>query len=104
MKAILFSSQRMKCTFCEDDARESLLYSYTKSFNAFAAKLYEHEANRLSGMDGVLSVFQNKYHQLHTTKSWDFIGLAQNTKRRLKMERDIIVGIFDTGNHGSKFS
>uniref|UniRef100_A0A166E3U0 Uncharacterized protein n=1 Tax=Daucus carota subsp. sativus TaxID=79200 RepID=A0A166E3U0_DAUCS len=82
---------------CEDDARESLLYSYTKSFNAFAAKLYEHEANRLSGMDGVLSVFQNKYHQLHTTKSWDFIGLAQNTKRRLKMERDIIVGIFDTG-------
>lgn len=55
-------------------------------------------------MDGVLSVFQNKYHQLHTTKSWDFIGLAQNTKRRLKMERDIIVGIFDTGNHGSKFS
>ncbi|KAK1376262.1 subtilisin-like protease SBT4.14 [Heracleum sosnowskyi] len=82
---------------CEDDARESLVYSYTKSFNAFAAELHEHEANRLSGMDGVLSVYQNKYHQLHTTESWDFIGLAQNTKRRLKMERDIIVGVLDTG-------
>ncbi|XP_074331271.1 subtilisin-like protease SBT4.14 isoform X2 [Apium graveolens] len=48
-------------------------------------------------MDGVLSVIQNKYHQLHTTKSWDFIGLARNTKRRLKVERDIIVGVLDTG-------
>lgn len=54
-------------------------------------------------MDGVLSVIQNKYHQLHTTKSWDFIGLAQNTKRRLKMERDIIVGVLDTGNQIMKF-
>ncbi|GFY99604.1 xylem serine peptidase 1 [Actinidia rufa] len=30
------------------DAKESLVYSYTRSFNAFAAKLYEDEADELS--------------------------------------------------------
>lgn len=32
----------------EHDASESLVYSYTKSFNGFAAKLSEDEARKLS--------------------------------------------------------
>jgi hypothetical protein len=32
------------------EAKESIVYSYTKSFNAFAAKLSEDEANKLSGV------------------------------------------------------
>lgn len=32
------------------EAKESMVYSYTKSFNAFAAKLSSDEANKLSRM------------------------------------------------------
>ncbi|XP_059651491.1 subtilisin-like protease SBT4.14 [Cornus florida] len=79
------------------EAKESHVYSYTKSFNAFAAKLSQDEANELSGMDGVLSVFVNKYHKLHTTKSWEFIGLPASARRKPKMESNITVGLLDTG-------
>ncbi|KAB1200889.1 Xylem serine proteinase 1 [Morella rubra] len=79
------------------DAAESMVYSYSKSFNAFAAKLSQDEANQLSGMDEVLAVIPNQYHKLHTTKSWDFLGLPQTAKRRLKTESDMIVALFDTG-------
>uniref|UniRef100_A0A2P2QLR1 Xylem serine proteinase 1 n=1 Tax=Rhizophora mucronata TaxID=61149 RepID=A0A2P2QLR1_RHIMU len=81
----------------KQDAKESIVYSYTKSFNAFAAKMSKAEANKLSGLDCVLSVFQNQYHKLHTTKSWDFVGLPMTAKRRLKVERDIVIGLMDTG-------
>ncbi|XP_030535286.2 subtilisin-like protease SBT4.14 [Rhodamnia argentea] len=81
----------------EAEARESLVYSYTKSFNAFAAKLSQDEAQELSSLEEVVSVFPNRYHELHTTKSWDFIGFPQTARRNLKMENDIVVGLFDTG-------
>jgi hypothetical protein len=49
-------------------------------------------------MDRVVHVMPNRYHKLQTTKSWDFIGLPLTARRNLKMERDIIVGLFDTGS------
>ncbi|KAI5647317.1 hypothetical protein M9H77_33322 [Catharanthus roseus] len=81
----------------EDDARESLVYSYTRSFNAFAANLSRDEVGMLSSMDEVLSVFPNRYHKLHTTKSWEFIGLTPTAKRNHQVESNIIVGLLDTG-------
>lgn len=48
-------------------------------------------------MNGVVSVFPNRYHKLQTTRSWDFIGLAQTAQRQLKQESNIIVGLLDTG-------
>ncbi|KAI3756864.1 hypothetical protein L1987_56688 [Smallanthus sonchifolius] len=78
------------------DAKKAHVYSYTKSFNAFATKLSESKARELSGMDGVQSVILNQYRKLHTTRSWDFIGLPQ-TARRKKLESDIIIGVMDTG-------
>ncbi|KAJ0113535.1 hypothetical protein Patl1_00330 [Pistacia atlantica] len=81
----------------ENEAKESIHYSYTKSFNAFAAKLSTDEVEKLMEMDQVLSVYQNRYHKLHTTKSWDFIGLPLTAKRNLKVESNIIVGLLDTG-------
>ncbi|KAI3701128.1 hypothetical protein L2E82_45773 [Cichorium intybus] len=80
----------------EIDARESHVYSYTKSFNAFAAKLSGSEARKLSGMEGVQSVIVNQYRKLHTTRSWDFLGFPQ-TARRKKFESNVIVGVMDTG-------
>ncbi|XP_057435528.1 subtilisin-like protease SBT4.14 [Lotus japonicus] len=79
------------------EAKESIVYSYTKSFNAFAAKLSEKEAKKLSSMDEVLLVFQNQYRKLHTTRSWNFVGLPQTAKRRLKKESNVVVALLDTG-------
>ncbi|OIW21925.1 hypothetical protein TanjilG_14773 [Lupinus angustifolius] len=76
------------------EAKESIRYSYTRSFNAFAAKLSEDEANT---MDKVLSVFPNQYRKLHTTRSWDFVGLPLTAKRKLRSESDTIVALLDTG-------
>lgn len=48
-------------------------------------------------MDEVVSIFPNRYHKLDTTKSWEFIGLKPTSKRNLKLESNIIVGLIDTG-------
>lgn len=48
-------------------------------------------------MEEVLGVFRNQYRQLHTTKSWDFVGLPLTAKRHLQAERDVIIGVLDTG-------
>ncbi|KAL0846005.1 hypothetical protein Bca101_019251 [Brassica carinata] len=80
-----------------EEAQERMVYSYTKVFNAFAAKLSPHEANKMMEMEEVLGVFRNRYRQLHTTKSWDFVGLPLTAKRHLKAERDVIIGVLDTG-------
>ncbi|CAN0921360.1 Subtilisin-like protease SBT4.14 [Linum grandiflorum] len=81
-----------------DDATEAMVYSYTKtSFNAFAAKLTPIEARKLSEHGEVVGVFPNRYHKLDTTKSWDFVGLPRTAKRNLRMEKNIVVGLLDTG-------
>ncbi|GJX97443.1 cucumisin-like protein [Tanacetum coccineum] len=47
-------------------------------------------------LKGVVSVFPNGKKQLHTTRSWDFIGFPQDVARA-PLESDIIVGMLDTG-------
>ncbi|XVF83795.1 hypothetical protein PTKIN_Ptkin16aG0521100 [Pterospermum kingtungense] len=77
-------------------APDLLLYSYQRSFNGFAAKLTKEEAEKLAGMEGVVSVFPSQKKKLHTTKSWDFVGFPQNSTRSA-LESDIIIGMLDTG-------
>lgn len=52
----------------------------------------------------VISVFLNKERKLHTTNSWNFLGLERNgvfphdsVWKKTKGE-DIIIGNIDTGN------
>ncbi|XP_068641944.1 cucumisin-like [Aristolochia californica] len=78
-------------------AKESLVYSYTRSFNGFAAKLSDEEAETLAEMDGVVSVLPNRIFKLHTTRSWDFTGLPQTQSGGSSGQGDIIVGLIDTG-------
>ncbi|KAI5346489.1 hypothetical protein L3X38_014368 [Prunus dulcis] len=73
-----------------------LLHSYKRSFNGFAAKLTEEEAQKMAGMAGVVSVFPSRKQKLHTTRSWNFIGFHENVKRST-VESDIIVGMIDSG-------
>ncbi|KAK7825906.1 cucumisin [Quercus suber] len=47
-------------------------------------------------MDGVVSVFPNQKKELHTTRSWDFLGLPKQVDRPTT-ESDVIIGVFDTG-------
>jgi len=48
-------------------------------------------------MEGVVSVFPSKTHELQTTRSWDFLGLPQPPQEELALEGDVIIGMFDTG-------
>ncbi|XP_028797595.1 cucumisin-like [Neltuma alba] len=79
-----------------DAVPKSLLHHYKRSFNGFVAKLTEKEAETMSSLDGVVSVFPNRMRQLHTTRSWDFIGFPQNVQRATT-ESDVIIGVLDTG-------
>merc|ERR1712226_1384268 len=78
-------------------AQQSKIYSYTKSFNAFAANLLPQEVQRLQENENVVSVFPSKMQKLHTTRSWDFLGMPQSAKRNHQIENNIIVGVLDTG-------
>ncbi|KAH7856066.1 hypothetical protein Vadar_032362 [Vaccinium darrowii] len=80
-----------------NNASESLLYSYKRSFNGFVAKMTEEEMKKMASMEGVVSVFPNGKKKLHTTRSWDFLGFPQDVHRAPAIESDIIVGMLDTG-------
>ncbi|KAH9289612.1 hypothetical protein KI387_033729 [Taxus chinensis] len=91
-----------------DEARDSLLYSYKHGFNGFAAHLSDEEASAISEMDGVISVFPSKRRRIHTTRSWEFLGMADgkhdaegsSTNSLWKMAnygQDTIIGLLDTG-------
>lgn len=47
--------------------------------------------------ENVVSVFANTKNKLHTTRSWDFLGMKETISRRPKSESSIIVGMMDTG-------
>ncbi|ESQ40268.1 hypothetical protein EUTSA_v10015584mg [Eutrema salsugineum] len=82
----------------ESKAREVKMYSYGKNIDGFVARLCPHEVEKLSREEGVVSVFKNTQRQLHTTRSWDFLGFVESKyKRSLAVESNIIVGVLDTG-------
>ncbi|KAK7306427.1 hypothetical protein VNO77_44366 [Canavalia gladiata] len=99
----------------KEEARGSLVYSYKHSINGFAALLTPEEANKLSEMEGVAFVHkdQPRIYSLHTTRSWEFVGLDGTLKEnhwakesnqpngdlltRAKYGKDIIVGMIDSG-------
>ncbi|KAL9451325.1 hypothetical protein AB3S75_012980 [Citrus x aurantiifolia] len=74
-----------------------LVRSYKRSFSGFAANLTDHERQKLASMEEVVSVFPSRTLQLHTTRSWDFMGFNQSITRKRSVESDIIVGVIDTG-------
>ena len=50
-----------------------------------------------AGMEGVVSVFPSRTLQLHTTRSWNFMGFTEDIKRNQAVESDVIIGVIDTG-------
>ncbi|MED6208520.1 Subtilisin-like protease SBT5.3 [Stylosanthes scabra] len=87
-----------------DAAKDSIFYSYTKHINGFAATLEEEVAAEIAKHPKVLSVFENRGRKLHTTRSWDFMGLEQNGKtpsnsiwKKARYGEGVIIGNLDTG-------
>ncbi|KAL8480866.1 hypothetical protein ACS0TY_027404 [Phlomoides rotata] len=85
----------------KEEANQAMLYSYKHTFSGFAATLNASQAAVLKNTRGVISVFESKVLQLHTTRSWDFMGLTldytHGTPLQLSHGDDVVVGILDTG-------
>ncbi|KAL6654855.1 hypothetical protein ACP70R_008320 [Stipagrostis hirtigluma subsp. patula] len=85
----------------KDEALKSIIYSYKHGFSGFAAKLTESQAEELEKLPEVVSVTPNTYHELQTTRSWDFLGMNYNQPsgllKKAKHGKDVIVGVVDSG-------
>ncbi|XP_031388112.1 subtilisin-like protease SBT5.6 isoform X2 [Punica granatum] len=85
-----------------EEAQASHVYSYRHGFRGFAAKLTEDQASEIAKMPGVVTVFPNTKRRLHTTHSWDFMGLVGEETMEIpgystKNQVNVIVGFIDTG-------
>ncbi|RZC82208.1 hypothetical protein C5167_044998 [Papaver somniferum] len=81
-------------------AKEAVVHHYSKSFRGFSAMLTEEQAQQLSTKESVISVFESKTNRLHTTHSWEFLGVegsSQHNKPTTGYEYDVIVGVIDSG-------
>ncbi|MED6208033.1 hypothetical protein PIB30_041291 [Stylosanthes scabra] len=81
----------------DNNVKHHMVRSYQRSFNGFAAMITDKQRELLEKMEGVVSVFPSKKLQLHTTRSWDFMGLQQSVHRNISSESDIIIGVLDSG-------
>ncbi|KAK3444599.1 subtilisin-like protease SBT5.3 [Eucalyptus grandis] len=88
----------------QDDAEEAIFYSYTRHINGFAATLEDEVAAQIARHPRVVSVFLNQGKKLHTTRSWEFLGLEQNGVvssdsiwKKARFGEDTIIGNLDTG-------
>ncbi|XP_048235395.1 subtilisin-like protease SBT3.18 isoform X2 [Ricinus communis] len=91
----------------EGEAKQSLLYSYKHSFSGFSAMLNSTQAANIANMKGVISVFRSKTVKLHTTRSWDFLGIPlYNNEAKipypLTYGDNVIVGVFDSDSKSFK--
>ncbi|PIA43768.1 hypothetical protein AQUCO_01800075v1 [Aquilegia coerulea] len=87
-----------------EKAKDAIFYSYNKHINGFAAMLENEEAEAISNDPRVVSIFLNKGRKLHTTRSWDFLGLEKNGEivpsslwNKARLGEDTIIANLDTG-------
>ncbi|KAK3184590.1 hypothetical protein Dsin_031876 [Dipteronia sinensis] len=86
------------------DPKDAIFYSYSRHINGFAAKLEEEEAVEIAKHPKVVSVFLNQGRKLHTTHSWEFLGLENHGRvssnsiwKKARYGEDTIIGNLDTG-------
>uniref|UniRef100_A0A7N0TXR3 Subtilisin-like protease n=1 Tax=Kalanchoe fedtschenkoi TaxID=63787 RepID=A0A7N0TXR3_KALFE len=87
-----------------EKARDAIFYSYNKHINGFAALLEDEEASEIAKHPDIVSVFLNNGRKLHTTRSWDFLGLEndgviplESVWTKARFGEDTIIGNLDTG-------
>ncbi|GMI97248.1 AUXIN-INDUCED IN ROOT CULTURES 3 [Hibiscus trionum] len=83
-----------------EQAKEAALHHYSKSFRGFSAMLTPEQAQRVAESNGVVSVFESRTNHLHTTRTWDFLGIdsiQQYKNYQMDSSSDVIVGVIDSG-------
>ncbi|XP_061359713.1 subtilisin-like protease Glyma18g48580 [Gastrolobium bilobum] len=84
-----------------EKAKEAIIYSYNRHINGFAAVLEEEEVAHLAKNPNVVSVFLSKEYKLHTTRSYEFLGLHRNGMnsawQKGRFGENTIIANIDTG-------
>ncbi|KAL1557626.1 hypothetical protein AAHA92_08181 [Salvia divinorum] len=83
-----------------EGAQGAAVHHYTKTFRGFSAILTSDQARKLQESDSVVSVFESKTSRVHTTHSWEFLGVTslENSHQSLmNSTSDMIVGVIDSG-------
>eukprot|EP00252_Welwitschia_mirabilis_P001655 TRINITY_DN1156_c0_g1_i14.p1 TRINITY_DN1156_c0_g1~~TRINITY_DN1156_c0_g1_i14.p1 ORF type:complete len:729 (+),score=123.35 TRINITY_DN1156_c0_g1_i14:264-2450(+) len=85
-----------------EKAKLSMVYNYNHGFRGFSAQLTKKQAALLAKMPEVISVFPNKLRKLHTTYSWEFLGMPNDISLGMpsdntRPQEDVIIGFIDTG-------
>ncbi|KAL5707405.1 hypothetical protein ACHQM5_018309 [Ranunculus cassubicifolius] len=88
-----------------EKAKDAIFYSYNKHINGFAAILEKEEAEALSRDSRVVSLFLNKGRNLHTSHSWEFLGIEKKNGEvpvhslwnKARFGEDVILANLDTG-------
>lgn len=83
-----------------DAAKGSMVYSYKHGFRGFSAKLSPEQAASLARRADVAKVFKSELRQLHTTRSWEFLGLPPSEVGGIphsSRHHKVILGVLDTG-------
>lgn len=82
-------------------AQDAAIHHYSKTFRGFSAILTQEQAQTLSEKESVISVFESRAIPLHTTRSWEFLGINAipelNQSTSDEPQSDVIVGVLDTG-------
>ncbi|URD94346.1 Subtilase family, partial [Musa troglodytarum] len=87
----------------KEKARDSIVYSYKHCFSGFAATLTPSQAHQIAELAQVISVSPSRTFPLHTTRSWDYLGLRDSHQQptglleKGKEGDGIIIGVVDTG-------
>ncbi|CAK9179108.1 unnamed protein product [Ilex paraguariensis] len=83
-----------------DGAQEVAVHHYTKSFRGFSAMLTTDQTQRLAERNSVVSVFESRMNKIHTTHSWQILGIdyiQQYNQLPMEVKSNVIVGVIDTG-------
>ncbi|KAF3786473.1 hypothetical protein EJ110_NYTH25271 [Nymphaea thermarum] len=71
----------------KEKAKGAVFCSYTNYINGFAAQLDEDAAAAIAKHPSVISVFPSRAYSLHTTRTWEFMDLAEKDGIPLSMAR-----------------
>ncbi|GLT44941.1 hypothetical protein SLA2020_188130 [Shorea laevis] len=76
-----------------------LLYTYDTAIFGFAAKLSPMHLESIRKMDAFVVAIPDRSMRLHTTHSYQFLGLEQGRGlwHASNLESDVIIGVIDTG-------
>ncbi|XP_023005316.1 subtilisin-like protease SBT5.3 [Cucurbita maxima] len=85
-------------------AEEAISHSYNRHINGFAAMLDENQVSELAKFPDVVSVFECQARTLHTTRSWNFLGMEKHEGipstsiwNIARFGGDTIIANFDSG-------